>query len=272
MHSKKGRKMRKIGFVSLNDGVKEVLPKSFRIKSRAERRRMCLTMLNAKLSKKASFDVADTALFHHNLLEIFTQKIFSFFPIYRLRPHSQQRVVKVLREESLLFTQFFKQHSHPKARYFTRHDRFDPYYAAVSVSSAHPAAELIAMIFNGKEIELMLGLDELFAELVYLRMKDNNPDADVTLDAPYIHVNANGNRTRIYPRWKRIKPNDLARHATQIDEGFDQLREVDQCYLVYPKQDDFKRHIVLKNREKEQIKMIPYSFTFCNRKGRRCQR
>jgi hypothetical protein len=272
MYSKKGTMMRKIGFVSLNDGVKEILPKSFRIKSHEERRRMFLTMLNAKLSQIARFDVADRALFHHNLLEIFTQKIFSFFPIYRLRPHVQQPVVGILREESLLFSAFFKQHSHPKARYFTRNNRFDPHYAAKNVRSTHPAAELIAMIFNGKEIELMLGLDELFAELVYLRMKDNNPNANVTLDAPYIHVNANGNRTRIYPRWKRIKPNDLARHARQIDEGFDQLSDVDQCYLVYPKQDDFKRHIVLKNRQKEQIKIIPYSFTFCNRKGRRCQR
>lgn len=263
--------MRKIGFTRLNNDVKEVLPKSYLIESRAQRRRMFLTMLNAKLSKKARFDVGNTAQFRHDLLEIFTQKIFSFFPIYRLRPQTQQRIVKIFREESLLFTQFFKQHRHPKARYFTRDNRFDPHFR-VGGRSIHPAAELIAMIFNGKEIELMLGLDGLFAELVYQRMKDKNQNSTVTLDAPYIHVDADGSRTRIYPRWKRIKPDALARHATQIDEGFDQLREVDQCYLVYPKHDDFRRHIVLKNSREEKIKMIPYSFTFCNRKGRRCQK
>lgn len=263
--------MRKIGFTKLNDDVKEVLPKSYQIESRAERRQMFLTMLNAKLSKKARFDVRDTVQFHHNLLEIFAQKVFSFFPMYRLRPQAQQRIVRILKEESLLFTQFFKQHRHPKARYFTRGNRFDPHFRAKQHYD-HPAAELITMIFNGKEVELMLDLDVLFTEVVYNRMKDNDQNSTVTLDVPYIHVDANGRKTRIYPRWKRIRPDDLTRHAMQIDEGFDHLKKVDQCYLVYPKTDGFRRHIVLKNAQKEQIKMIPYSFTFCNKGRRRCQK
>ena len=41
--------------------------------------------------------------------------------------------------------------------------------------------------------------------------------------------------------------------------------EIDQCYLVYPKTDNFKRHVSLKDKSSNQLKMIPYSFTFINR-------
>lgn len=47
-------------------------------------------------------------------------------------------------------------------------------------------------------------------------------------------------------------------------------------YLVYPKREDFRKHIELKfpelalNEEEYRVKLIPYSFSFClkNSKGK----
>jgi hypothetical protein len=57
-----------------------------------------------------------------------------------------------------------------------------------------------------------------------------------------------------------------------VQEGIQRYKETDhdQLYLVYPKNDNFKRHIPVQNsgggKETEQIKLIPYSFSFCSQK------
>jgi len=33
----------------------------------------------------------------------------------------------------------------------------------------------------------------------------------VTLDAPYIHIDQHGVRTRLYTRWKHVNPNNLSK-------------------------------------------------------------
>lgn len=257
--------MRKIGFSPYKKRTKEILPKTYQIGERENQRKMFFTMINAYLSKEAQISLHDKRLFQNDLLSIFTNKIQSFFQFYRLRPEKSQRIVRIYTYESRLFDQFFKQCIDAKAQYMTKGVFFDPGFKML-LGYRHPAADLIQLMFNGKDVEMMLDLDRLFRETVYRRIK-REAGKEVTLDMPYVHIDQHGVRTRLYPRWKHVDPKDMKKRDSDIEDGSIRLKkeEIDPCYLVYPKTDKSKRHITVKGGSSEQFKMIPYSFTFCNR-------
>ena len=114
-----------------------------------------------------------------------------------------RKIAQKYTHDSILINQHFKQ---------SKNTYFESNYK-VLLGYTHPVADLIQLIFNGKKVEMMLNLNEMFTQTVYRRIK----------------------------------------------------QEIDQCYLIYPKTDTFKRHIMVKGESSEQLKMIPYSFTFCNR-------
>nr|WP_321268396.1 hypothetical protein [uncultured Sulfurimonas sp.] len=265
--------MRKIGFTKYKNQTKEILPKTYQIKEKLSQRKMFCTMINQYLCKEAQLPLKNIQNFNHNLLYIFENRIESFFQIYRLRPQKSQKIVQIYAYDSALFNQYFKQSKNPKMKYMSKTVCFKTNYK-VSKNCFHPASELIQLIFNGKEVEMMLDLNEIFTKTIYHRIK---PEANktITLDAPYIHIDQHGIRTRLYPRWKHINPKNLEQRDKDIKEGLDQLNdeEIDQCYLVYPKTDIFKRHIMVKEESSSnQLKMIPYSFTFCNREKKSCKK
>jgi len=136
---------------------------------------------------------------------------------------------------------------------------------------SHPATDLIQLIFNGKDIEMMLDLNEIFTRTIYNRIKKEENKL-VALQSPYINITQNNITTRLLPRWKQVDSKNINRRANHINDGFKQLKDenIDALYLVYPKTDNFKRHISIQNHSQEQIKMVPYSFTFINRKGKAC--
>jgi len=264
--------MRKIGFAKYKNQTKEILPKTYQIRERLSQRKMFCTMINQYLCKEAQFPLKKMQAFNHDLLYIFEKKIESFFQIYKLRPEKSQKIVQIYAYDSTLFNQYFKQSKNPKMRYFSKDICFKANYK-ISPKCLHPSSELIQLIFNGKEVEMMLDLNEIFTKTVYRRIKQEI-DKTVTLDAPYIHIDQHGIRTRLYPRWKHIDPKNLKQRDRDIKEGLEQLNdeEIDQCYLIYPKTDIFKRHIMVKGESSSHLKMIPYSFTFCNREKKSCKK
>ncbi|MEA2098612.1 MAG: hypothetical protein U9P72_00610 [Campylobacterota bacterium] len=263
--------MRKIGFAKFKNTTKEILPKTYKINEITCQRKMFCTMINQYLSKKSKFDLKKTTLFNSSLLQIFEDKIISFFQFYKLKPEYPQKITRIYIEESLLFNQYFKQSKHPKMRYLTRGIKFNPDFKML-LGYSHPSIDLIQLIFNGKEIEMMLDLNEVFARTVYNRIKKEK-DKKVTLDSPYIHITQHAVKTRLFPKWKHINPKDISLNK-DIKNGLTQLKEedIDQCYLVYPKTDNFKKHISVKDESSIELKMIPYSFTFTNKGKKQCQK
>ena len=257
--------MRTIGFVDTRAGEKEILPRTYGIETIEARRKMFFALVNDTLSAAARIPLERPECFRFPLHAIFKEKIFSFFQLYRLRPERAQRIVRIYGAESLLFHRFFKQERDAKSRYLTRNIPFALEFA-VAERYDHPAAELIAMIFDGRDVGLTLDLNSLFARTVYRRIK-REPGMTVTLDMPYIHIDSRGTRTRLYPRWKRLDPGSEHARSEALKEGARQLRDakVDQCYLLYPKTEKFRRHIEVKTALPGRVKAVPYSFTFCNR-------
>lgn len=270
--------MRKIGFTQCNGEIKEILPSSFKIKMQEQKRKMFICMLNEFLDDKAQIKVHKSTFYKLDLRYIFTDKILSFFQAYKLRPEQAKPGTRFYTKDSTLFNQFLKQINHPKANFLASRWEFDKKFE-IKQAYVHPASSLIELIFNGTEVEMMLDLNELFTQTVFKRIKASQ-DSTVSLDMPYIHINEKGKRTRLIPSWKKIKPKELHTQAKQINEGFKQLSNdaIDQCYLIYPKTDEFRQHIILKqavevsaadvstkDKEEHQIKVIPYSFTFTTR-------
>lgn len=257
--------MRSIGFMETGTGEKEILPRTFGIETIEARRRMFFALINDSLSSAARIPLEDTELFRLSLHAIFKEKIFSFFQMYRLRPERAQRIVRIYAAESLLFNQFFKQERDAKSQSLTQRVLFDPGFS-IMAGYAHPAAQLIQVIFDGRNVGLTLDLNRLFAQTVYRRIK-REPGMTVTLDAPYIHIDSRGVRTRLFPRWKRLDPSSERARSETLKEGARQLSGggIDQCFLLYPKTEKFRRHIEVKTDLPGRLKVVPYSFTFCNR-------
>ncbi len=264
--------MRKIGFAKYKTTIKEVLPKTYKVNEITCQRRMFCTMINQYLSAQSKIDINNIHIYQNSLLHIFEDKIMSFFQFHKFKPESIQRVRKIYLHESMLINQYFKQSKNFKMRYMSKSVSFNQDFKLL-YGYSHPAIDLIQLIFNGKEIEMMLDLNEVFARTVYSRVK-KEINKKITLDMPYIHINQHGVTTRLHPQWKHIDPQELSNRKKDIQQGFENLNEekIDQCYLVYPKTDKFKRHITLKDESSKQIKMIPYSFTFINRKENKCKK
>ena len=266
--------MRKIGFAKFKNSTKEILPKTYKIQSITCQRQMFCTMINQYLSKKSQFNLKNTNMYEYDLLSIFEDKILSFFQFYKLRPEKTQKITKLYIDESLVFNQYFKQSKNLKMRYLTKSSYFNPKFKLM-LEYEHPAIDLIQLIFNGKEVEMMLDLNEIFARTVFNRIKKEK-DKKVTYDSPYIHIDQHGIKTRLYPKWKHVDTENIKQREADINDAFKELNndEINQYYLVYPKRDKFKQHMIIKDgNSKKELKMIPYSFTFCNKKEKkRCKK
>ncbi|MEA3331144.1 MAG: hypothetical protein U9Q29_05555 [Campylobacterota bacterium] len=258
--------MRKIGFSKFKNSTKEILPKTYQVNEIRCQRKMFCTMINQYLSTSSQFNLKNAHIFKNDLLNIFEDRILSFFQFYRFRVEKAQKIVYIYKEDSLLINQYFKQSQNMKMRYMSKSIGFNPEFKLL-YGYSHPSIDLIQLIFNGKEIEMMLDLNEIFTRTVFNRIKKEENKV-VTLDTPYIHITQDGQTTRLHPRWKRVDPKNLQNRDRDIDDGLTQLnnKEIDQCYLLYPKTENFKRHILVKGELSTQLKIIPYSFTFCNRK------
>ncbi len=258
--------MRKFGFTKYRNGIKEVMPKSYQIEEKVQQRRLFFSMINDHLDPSLRVPLHDSSIFEKNLMSIFLDRILSQFQMYKLRPEKAQQVVKIYHHETALFHQFFKQALHPKARYLAQDWKFEQNFQML-LGYHHPVAKLIAMLFDGKEVGVMFDLNVLFAQTVFNRIK-RAPGKDVRFDAPYIHIDEKGQRTRLYPQWKHVNPGNISRRTEQINAGFKQLQNeaIDQIYLVYPKTEQFRQHIRIQTKDDYELKMIPYSFTYTNRK------
>lgn len=256
--------MRKIGFTLTNHRTKEILPHSYHIHSLSNRRKMFLSMLNTMLPKEAHFNVSRCKQVKQDVYTLLRDKVLSFLPMHRLRPEPSQRIVTILIHESGVIDRFLHHIDTPLGKYLSSQGYKGMLYSTPGFD--HPAAALAALMMQNGKIEMMLDLDELFTQTVFKRIKPQEGTI-VTRDESFIHISSGGQITRLHPRWKRMNSDSLSLRRNHINTAFDELNRdaIDSYYLVYPKMDDFTRHILIKNSDENPIKIIPYSFTFCTK-------
>ena len=257
--------MRKIGFVRQEGRIKEILPHSYHIHSLSNRRKMFLSMLNAVLPQEAQFEFSRCSKIKEDVYTLLQEKVMSFLPMHRLRPEVTRPVRTILIEESGIINRFLTLIDTPVGRYLSING-FETASPLSSKTFRHPSAALASLMIGDEKIEMMLDLDELFTQTVFKRIKPQEGSV-VTRSESFIHINAGGQITRLRPRWKRMNSDSVGLRRNHIDAAFSELNreEIDAYYLVYPKMDDFTRHILIKNSGENPVKIIPYSFTFCTK-------
>lgn len=256
--------MRKIGFVRHDGRVKEILPHSYHIHSLSNRRKMFLSMLNAILPKEAQFEFSRCQKLNEDVYTLLEERVMSFLPMYRLRPESSRPISSIFIHESGVINRFLELSQTPMGIYLSKNG-----YKKIPFSCDgyhHPAAVIASLMIRNNEIGMMMNLDELFTQTVYSRIRAQE-GSTVSRDDEFIHICENGRVTRLHPRWKRVDPKKLTNRRVHIDRAFTEMTNgpIDAYYLVYPKMDDFTRHIVVQNNEESALKIIPYSFTFCTK-------
>lgn len=123
---------------------------------------------------------------------------------------------------------------------------------------------------SSEKIELNLDVNKSFTKLVYKRMLPLNSDKTIICHLDKIEVKDSGNKSlTIYPQWKQVSKNELFALDSEIKKASDTLSNICSCvYLVFPKNKDFTKHIQVLHtglKMSENIKIIPYSFSFCTR-------
>lgn len=136
-------------------------------------------------------------------------------------------------------------------------------------------------LIDGNNGELLFDLDDMFLQLVYKRAKLVNKNAKVHLFDKTIIIKENrvgGNSILLLPSYINLDKDHIynntviEKHIKMVKKILNET-EIRQVFLVYPKDDKFKKHITIKlnnqvalAEDEYRVKIIPYSFSFCTRK------
>lgn len=149
-------------------------------------RKMFCAMVNQYLPEHSKFDLNNEEMFNNSLLKIFEERIISFFQFYKFKPESSQKIVKIYTYDSLLLNQYFKQSKNFKMQYLSKSIKFNPKFKML-FGYSHPSVDLIQLIFNGKELEIMLDLNKIFTQTLYTCITKEISN-NISIENPYLHV------------------------------------------------------------------------------------
>lgn len=244
----------------------EVL-KNFGLNDKRDQLKAFFGLINSKLDRDLKI-YANSCSKNANILKIFLKKIDSYiYPNFVMRQKSS-KVTNLFVKEAIFINQFFKRLDIAKYRFLTKNITLKN---IDKIDSKLDLNKLISIIFNGKNIGFEVKSEDMFLSFVYNRVKIKNRDKNVVQNSNYIEIKSdNLPSTLLYPYWKKF--DELTSIKDDISKAFSELKydNYEQIYLIYPKHDNFKRHIQIKNSsiEKEHIlKIVPYSLVRNQIKG-----
>ena len=130
--------------------------------------------------------------------------------------------------------------------------------------SIESASKLIMMLEKSNN-SLFLDANKTFKSFVLNKILRSNEEREVYVNSDSIDIRSREfTDTKIFTFWEMInsKKLDVEKHIQKAVECIKSL-EFNQVYLVYPKNENFKRHIEIKCEELANsdymIKLIPYS-------------
>ncbi|RXJ87981.1 hypothetical protein [Arcobacter sp. CECT 8985] len=237
-----------LGFI----GTTEFLPKDFDQFTSTKRLRQLFLVLSNNILKDACFfsKYEQRKLSSFNLRQAFIYKINQLLPSNILKQTNKIKSFNFCKNSTLIINAYKNKKS---------------FYISTTNVKLLNVAKLISYCYTNNEIQLLLDKDLLFHEFVYQKVKRLHKNKEVKDLGNAISIKGkNVNSLKIYTSWKDIqtnKPNikDELEYAIKSIKN----ENYEQVYLVYPKANDFKRHIPvyvdeLKNKN-YVIKAIPYS-------------
>ncbi|AXH15707.1 hypothetical protein CP985_05110 [Malaciobacter mytili LMG 24559] len=236
-----------LGFIDSN----EFLPEDFdQFNSSFRLRQLFLNLSNNILKDTCTFNKFEQKkLARYPLKNAFKYKIDSLLPISYIKTFKLSSSFNFCKNSTLIIN-----------AYKNRKSTF--------ISSSQKMlkiAKLINLCYVNNQLQLMLDKDLLFHEFVFQKIKKLHKDKKVQDLGDSISIKGKDiDSLKIYTSWKNIevkKPNI----KNELENAIKSIKNENytQVYLVYPKANDFKRHIpVFVDELKHKpyvIKAIPYS-------------
>lgn len=259
-----------IGFEQKKSGgIKEYLPHSEQLSSDREKRIMFFHLFNAYVGEKMKFTKREM-LQGENIYEVFRNKIekMLFMPCV-LPGKPPLRIISIACKSSHSVNLFIR----------------GGYKKVINPSiPIEEAAKWINMISDGGRYRFLADMDDMFLHLVYERAKIVNQQNKLLLFEKSIVIKnhrVDVPDTLLIPSYQMIDKDNLGDEpivSEHMQTVFKTLKNTDirQIYLVYPKHTMFKKHISVRmphqvslNEDEYNVKVIPYSFSFCTRQNRR---
>lgn len=230
----------------------EFLP-SFDLFNSVERQRlMFLKFYNMKVPCKERFTKEELSLVkYETIFSIFRKKIFSLLP----KKSSYSKIFNADVYKTNLINNFLK-NTNTQVSYIKLND----------LENIGLAIKLIEN-FEGEDFRFFLNGKDVFQRFVSKKIKDFKVDRKVKILDDEITIYPEGkNITKVYPYWQFLDKDNLQGITSHINRAINCIKtnECKQVYLVYPRHENFDKHISIKVEgleiyENYSIKLIPYS-------------
>lgn len=249
--------MNMIGFDSSN----EFLPAFDKFHSQVNKRKMFLKLFNQEVSCSLKFSKTDlNACKNKDLFTIFLDKIFCLLE-YDFDTKKAFNSFSCDIEKTNKINSFLESVNKKTNIHLTRCDLC----ISKKTSDINKALKLISYL-NDNELEIYLEGEKVFKNFVSNKILKNNESKTINVNEDSIDISSKDKSfvTKIFTFWEFINSQDL-----QIDKHIQKAvncintTDFKQIYLVYPKNENFNKHISVKTDAilsgEYEIKLIPYS-------------
>lgn len=246
----------KFGF----EGNEEFLPNFDKFNEIASQRKLFLEFFNNQVRKELRFNKQDFCLCNtFNLCDIFKLKIVRLLAVSFV-PFTVNCTPKLSINKKIVFFDFQLQkllanNPMPKSNTPTQSKNYDL------------AFELFNMI-NGAKLTFKINAQNSFEQFILNKLLKDQKTRTIEKNSDSINIISSVvHDIKIFPYWQMLENNSLLIDE-HIKKAVDCIKETSykNVYLVYPKNNDFYKHIEVKIPEFETnqyndygIKLIPYS-------------
>lgn len=247
--------MKTLGFNKNN----EFLPSFDKFQTSINQRVMFLKFFNQEVSCDLKFTKEEfQACKKETLFNIFAKKIFNNLIFKKQKMY----FFKIDVQMSLIINRFIKKANTEVNKKFSKYALLNTNH----IRNIKTAAKLVD-IFEESGCSLYLDGNKIFKNFVSNKILRTNESklVDIHNDSIDIKSKKNSYKTKIFTFWEFISSNDLKAVDEHIKKAVDCIKnsEYKQIYLVYPKNENFYKHIQVKTKDissdEYEIKLIPYS-------------
>lgn len=232
------------GFFLENGQINEQVPTIFKHLSQIDRNKIFITQFNAVVERELKIDTKSLTN-SKNLLKIFINKIDKLI---------ENKELKTCDLSNYLI------------RLYSNND-LERLKSTFTKVPQHPAAKLIQMIWCKENQGVYFESSWLFCNYVYDKISRCHQDKEVTYEDGLIVVSRKGeNLIAVMPSFKYVcmdKPH-LADEEIKRAYKILERKDVNKFYIAFPKHDDFKKHIVVKQSERDtssRLTLVPYAIS-----------
>jgi hypothetical protein len=247
--------MQTLGFNKNN----EFLPSFDKFQTSINQRVMFLKFFNQEVCCDLKFTTVEfKACRKETLFNIFAKKIFNNL-LFKKQTSS---FFKIDVQMSLKINRFIKKANTEVKNKFSNYTLLN-----INHTSSIKTAVKLVDIFEESGCSLYLDGNKIFKNFVFNKILRTNERklVDIHNDSIDIKSKKNSYMTKIFTFWEFISSNDLKVVDEHIKKAVECIKnsEYKQIYLVYPKNENFYKHIQVKTKEittdEYEIKLIPYS-------------